>query len=99
MKSLPTEWEKILTNNIFNNGLISKLYRELTRHKKQHKTKRFKNELRIDIFPEKTYRWTTGMKSCSASLISRDRHTKTTTSYHFIPLRMAVIEKTSNKYW
>ena len=42
MKSLPTEWEKILTNNIFNNGLISKLYRELTRHKKQNKTKRLK---------------------------------------------------------
>ena len=30
MKSQHTEWEKIFANNVFNKGLISKIYKELT---------------------------------------------------------------------
>ena len=35
MKRQPTEWEKIFTNNTYDKGLVSKIYRELIQYLKK----------------------------------------------------------------
>ena len=51
----------------------------------------------IDISPKKTYTWLTdNQKKFSTLLIMQEMQLKTTMRYHFIPGRMAIINKTVN---
>ena len=39
------------------------------------------------------------MKKYSASLIIREMQLETTVWYHLTPIRMAIIKKSTNKFW
>ena len=91
VKRQPSEWEKIITNETTDKGLISKICKQLIQpntRKTHNPIKKWGKDLNRHFFKEDIQMANKHVKRCSASLIIREMQIKTTMWYHLTLVKM-----------